>query len=335
MSAIRGSAHYEGLLPFEPSDEPPPIRSTILENAPLNGQPSLRKRASRAPSRFLTIFCVGVGTTLAWQSYSDAAREMIANSYPQLGWIAPRPLPTAQNASGMIGLATPPTPSPDQQQLNAMSLDAMRPSVDRIAVGHELILRSIDQTAVGHAQITRSLDQIAAGQGQMTHSVDQTTTSIAQAASAKASDIRVESPAVEASLQPTLGLDTKPTEARPPETLSEREKQLSAASGNDASCLPSASAAVQHHPEGWPSWTLKAPGHEGTICWYASARPRARDHRSEVMPRRGLVGTTENGFSAPPAIYAPPTLSPGPALAYSRAPWLSAPPTRSYSRPPE
>src|SRR5260370_19754968 len=70
MSTIRGSAHYEGLLPIEPSDEPPPIRPTILEDPFHNGQPPLRKRASRALSRFLAIFCVGVGTTLAWQSYA-------------------------------------------------------------------------------------------------------------------------------------------------------------------------------------------------------------------------------------------------------------------------
>ena len=204
-----------------------------------------------------------------------------ANSYPQLGWLAPRSLPTAQNASSMVGLATPAAPSLDQQHLNAMSLDAIRQSVDRIAAGHELILRSIDQiatrTAASHAQITRSLDQIAAGQEQMTHNTDQTAANIAQAASAKASDIGVESPVVKASLQPTLGLDAKPTEAGPPETLSEREKPPSAASAHDPSCFPSASALVQHHQGAWPSWSIKAPGHEGTVCWYASPRPRHRD----------------------------------------------------------
>jgi hypothetical protein len=202
------------LLPFEPSDEPLPIRRTILENDPFpNGRPALRKRASRALFRFLAMFCVGVGTTLAWQSYGDVARELIANSYPQLGWFAPRPLPTAQDAPGMVGLAARAAPSFDQQQLTALSLDAVRQSVDRIAAGQELIVRSIDQ--------------MTAGQGQMTRSADQTTPSISQAASAKANDIRVESPAVEASLQPTLGSDMKPTEARPPQTLSETEKQPS------------------------------------------------------------------------------------------------------------
>jgi hypothetical protein len=52
--------------------------------------------------------------------------------------------------------------------------------------------------------------------------------------------------------------------------------------GNDlnhaATCFPSASAVRQGHPKEWPSWTLRAPGHEGTKCWYAATRATARDH---------------------------------------------------------
>ena len=162
MNTVQGSAHYEGLLPVEPPDEPPPLRPATLENNPLpNGQPSLRKRASRTLSRFLIVFCVGVAGTLAWQSYGDAAREMIVSSYPQLGWLAP--------------------PSVDQQQLNAMSLDleAVRQSVDRIAAsvatGQEQMTRSVDRIATGIStsqdRMTRSVDQLAAGQERMTHEI--------------------------------------------------------------------------------------------------------------------------------------------------------------------
>jgi hypothetical protein len=150
-------------------------------------------------------------------------------------------------------------------------------------------------------------------------------------------------------LHPTARLDIEPTEARPPQTLSERGKQTSAASELDASCFPSASAVLQNHPGGWPSWTLKAPGHEGTTCWYASARPRHRDHRSEIMPMRETVGARKKGLFAPAALYAPPPPSHSrapwpyaprapfapPALSYAEAPWLSAPPALSHSRPPE
>jgi hypothetical protein len=112
------------------------------------------------------------------------------------------------------------------------------------------------------------------------------------------------------SLQPTARLNTKPTESKPPQTSSENGKQLSAASRRDAPCFPSASAVVQNHPGGWPTWTLRAPGHEGTMCWYAAARPRGSDHRprasdprSENTPGKEIVGTTESGLSQPPAQY--------------------------------
>jgi hypothetical protein len=122
-----------------------------------------------------------------------------------------------------------------------------------------------------------------------------------QASSAKVKGITVESgaePEVQAaSLQPTVRLDIKSTEsgieARQPQTLPERGKQLFAASGRDSTCFPSALAVRQNYPGGWPSWTLRAPGHEGTRCWYAGTRTTANDHQSEMMPKNETVGTTE------------------------------------------
>src|SRR5258707_12692324 len=84
---------------------------------------------------FLITFCIGVSATLAWQSYGDAAREMIASSYPQLGWLAPQAAPGAQNPPDVIAPAAPAAPPPDHQQLNrnSVNLDANRQSADRNA----------------------------------------------------------------------------------------------------------------------------------------------------------------------------------------------------------
>src|SRR5260370_27118041 len=126
---------YAGLLPVEPLAEPPPVRPTTLENEPPQSRrPSLRKRASRAFTRYLIAFFIGVTATLAWQSYGDAARDMIVNSYPQLGWLAPQAQPFAPSAPETIALVAPAVPSFDQQQLSAMSLDldAVRQSIDGI-----------------------------------------------------------------------------------------------------------------------------------------------------------------------------------------------------------
>ena len=162
MSSVQ-SELYAGLLPVEPSDEPPPVRPTVLENdLPPNGRPSVRKRISRTVYRFLKTFCLGIAATLAWQSYGDAYRELIVNSYPQLGWLAPQ-----AKSTNTTPLASPPAPSFDQQQLNGMSqdLEAMRQSLDHIAT-------SITE---GQGQMTRSIDRIATGisgsQEQMMQSV--------------------------------------------------------------------------------------------------------------------------------------------------------------------
>jgi hypothetical protein len=45
-------------------------------------------------------------------------------------------------------------------------------------------------------------------------------------------------------------------------------------------CFSSAEAVRKETPTAWPSWTLRAPGHEGTKCWYPSTRASARDHRN-------------------------------------------------------
>jgi hypothetical protein len=79
--------------------------------------------------RFLITFCVGVAAALAWQSYGDAAREMIASSYPQLGWLAPQAA-VAQTVPDMI---VPAARSSDLQDLKAVSLNlaTLRQRVDR------------------------------------------------------------------------------------------------------------------------------------------------------------------------------------------------------------
>jgi hypothetical protein len=117
----------------------------------------------------------------------------------------------------------------------------------------------------------------------------------AKAPSSKAPDITVESrtPEVQtAPLQPMAPLEIKPTEngieGRPPETLPQKEGPSLTPSQDASICFPSASAVRQTYPEGWPSWTLRAPGHEGTRCWYPKKRTTAHDHRTEV--RRSDAG---------------------------------------------
>jgi hypothetical protein len=87
---------------------------------------------------------------------------MIASSYPQLGWLAPRGAITAPKTRDMVAPTASAAPVPDQHQLAEVLRDvhAMRQSIDRIAASQDQITRSIDQIAPGE-EPTRSTDEIA------------------------------------------------------------------------------------------------------------------------------------------------------------------------------
>jgi len=122
------SEFAKGRWATEPSLDTPPLHPSELDQIS-NMRTLLSKRASLAIARFLIVFCIGVGTTLAWQSYGDAARQMIASSSSRLGWLAPPAGPVAQAA-----LAASAGASFDLNQLKAMSRDlaVMRQSVDKL-----------------------------------------------------------------------------------------------------------------------------------------------------------------------------------------------------------
>jgi hypothetical protein len=91
--------------------------------------------------------------------------------------------------------------------------------------------------------------------------------------SSKATDIMLESRiepeatdiTVESSIEPKV--QTVPLQPRVPDVPRQAAY----------TCFPSALAVRQNYPEGRPSWTLRAPGHEGTRCWYPTKRTTARD----------------------------------------------------------
>jgi hypothetical protein len=120
----------------------------------------LGKRASRRLARFLIMFGIGVGATLAWQSYGDAARAMIANSSPQLGWFAPQTAPIARTTPDVVAPAAPGTASADVQQL-ALGLASMRQSVDQLgaelAAGQRQVAGDIARLQVDEQEILQKL----------------------------------------------------------------------------------------------------------------------------------------------------------------------------------
>jgi hypothetical protein len=66
---------------------------------------------------------------------------------------------------------------------------------------------------------------------------------------------------------------------------------LCASFADASSCLPSAAAVREENPGAWPSWTLRAPGHEGTKCWYATTRAAAHDRSNATAVREAPTTT--------------------------------------------
>ena len=52
-------------------------------------KPSIGRRTSRAFARYSIVFLIGIGATLAWQSYGDEAMKMVRTEAPSLAWLLP------------------------------------------------------------------------------------------------------------------------------------------------------------------------------------------------------------------------------------------------------
>ncbi len=114
------------------------------------GRPSRFRRVLVAAARVAATFCIGVVATLAWQPYGDAARMMIANSSPQLGWLAPLAAPGVAAAAPARQLRA--APSSD--------LDTVRERIDRIAVTQEQMTRVVAQLTAGQEQIAKEIAKV-------------------------------------------------------------------------------------------------------------------------------------------------------------------------------
>jgi hypothetical protein len=108
---LRKAAHQPDVAAHQP-DVARPGLDAMAGSALDEIRPSLGKRASRGLVRFLIVFSIGVCTTLAWQWYGDAARAMIATSWPQLASLAPETASVPQAAPEQTAAAPQATASP-------------------------------------------------------------------------------------------------------------------------------------------------------------------------------------------------------------------------------
>jgi hypothetical protein len=120
-----------------------PYRSSGFKNTQVaSDRPSITKRIIRALGRYSIVLLIGVGATLAWQSYGG---EMVRVWAPSLGWLFPS------------------SPSAElQAQLKPVALDLaiMKRSVEQLANNQDQLARKQDQMTQAFATLQAAVRDI-------------------------------------------------------------------------------------------------------------------------------------------------------------------------------
>src|SRR5258707_11708211 len=158
MPAPEQPRRYAGLFPAIELSVETPICAAALENDRsakddrASGEGTLRRLA-----RSMITFYIGVAATLAWQSYGDEARQIIASLSPRLSWLAPQ----AAAAATVPDTNEEITRSVDRSV--AANQEEIARSVDRIvAASQEQVARSVARLAVDEEQMAREIIRLQA-----------------------------------------------------------------------------------------------------------------------------------------------------------------------------
>jgi hypothetical protein len=100
-------------------------------------RPSIGRRTFRTVTRFFVAVLIGIGATLAWQSYGDAAREIAVARAPSLAWL----LYVSTTKSPAMA-TTSPGPAQQLEPL-ASNLDVLRRSVEQLAAKQEQMAQNM------------------------------------------------------------------------------------------------------------------------------------------------------------------------------------------------
>ena len=129
----------------------------------------MKRRGSRGFARYLVAICIGVAATLAWQSYGDAAKQVIATSAPEFGW---SPGAKQMIASWVQQLGWTKSPAGSEKQVAPVAQTA--PAAPSIDPGQ------VQQMARDLATLRQTVEQFAAGQDQMARQITRLESAVAE-----------------------------------------------------------------------------------------------------------------------------------------------------------
>ena len=112
-------------------------------------------------ARYSIMLLIGIGVTLAWQSYSDEAMQMIRTKAPSLASLLPVPKPPPDGQWSNAAAAS----SPQLAQQLEVGL------VQQLMLGLVAVRRSVEQVAIKVDQLAANQEQLAAKQDQMAQNI--------------------------------------------------------------------------------------------------------------------------------------------------------------------
>ena len=135
---------------------------------PIFERPSRARRAWRAFIRYVVAIGIGVAATLAWQSYGEATKQIIAMRAPQLGW-SPEAQQMIVAFMGELGWTKPPAASdsalgPAAQGASQAALVAQTAPemvVATVPAAASLKLEQVQRMAEGLGTLQQTVDKLA------------------------------------------------------------------------------------------------------------------------------------------------------------------------------
>ena len=140
---------------------------------------AMERLASRR-FRYLVALCIGVAAILAWQSYGEAAKQIIATRAPELGWspeakqmiaswveqlgwtkppvVESKAAPVTQTAPEMVAPKAPAAPS-----LNPQQVQQIETNIAAVVERHLADVRAtVEQLAASQDQMAREIEKLQA-----------------------------------------------------------------------------------------------------------------------------------------------------------------------------
>jgi hypothetical protein len=132
-----------------------------------SGRPSIGRRIFRTLTRFSIAVLISVGATLGWQSYGDAAKEMLVARAPTLAWV----LSVSTTKSPVVAA----TSADPMQQLVplAFNLDVVRRSVEQLAAKQEQMAQNIAALQAVEEDIRQKMSSTPPAPAQQAASIPQ------------------------------------------------------------------------------------------------------------------------------------------------------------------